>query len=327
MGCKNMIRAFRLDICAVSCIGLLLLSCTAAIEEGKQPLDNRFLAENSMMKKRLPLLERESEVLKKENRQHRATIQKLDEEKNQLSEELISLNELYTKEKTASGEEIDNLHDTIEKIEKENSESIGALVAHNKNLEAKRAEEVAALGEQIERQKEAFTQERDRIIQDNAKRELDLSTQLAVLQKTLDPKEMEIPSLKLAINEISIQLGAATTLSTTLKKDRDEATAELESVKTANADLHKKIAELGSVKAENAELNQKLAELSSVKAENVELNRKLAELSSVKAANAELSQKLAELESVKAANVELSDKLAELTSQLSSQNSPVKTSP
>ena len=39
---------------------------------------------------------------------------------------------------------------------------------------------------------------------------IEWSTELGILKKELEPKELQISSLKLAINEISIQLGAAT---------------------------------------------------------------------------------------------------------------------
>ena len=66
------------------------------VKDSKQPFDTQLMAENSMMKKRLPLVERESDVLKKENQQHRIKIQDLEMQNKQLSLELTSLNEKYT---------------------------------------------------------------------------------------------------------------------------------------------------------------------------------------------------------------------------------------
>ena len=81
----------------------------------------------------------------------------------------------------------------------------------------------------------------EQIIQQNAKRESNLLTQLNDLKKTLKPKELEIASLKATVTEISIQLAEATALSRALKKARDDSMAELESEKAAKAELIKKM--------------------------------------------------------------------------------------
>lgn len=241
---KNNSRMFAMNVCAVSFVVLLSLSCTAAVKDGKQPFNSQLLAENSMMKKRLPLIERESDVLKKENQQHRMKIQDLETQNKQLGLELTSLSEKYTNDMVIGEEQISNLQETIQEIEKENSESIEALISHNKFLEEKLVRESQALNEQIVMQKAAFNQEREQIVQENAKRELNLSNQLGVLNKKLASRELEISSLKLAISETSIQLGAANALSEALRKARDESLAELESVEATNANLNKKMAEL-----------------------------------------------------------------------------------
>ncbi len=290
---KNKSRIFALSLCATSLVLLLSLSCTMVVKDGKQPFNSQLMAENSMMKKRLPLIERESDVLKKENQQHRMRIQDLEMQNKQLGLELTSLSEKYTNEKSIGELQISNLQETIQKIEEENNKRVALLNAQSKELEAKLVRESHALNEQIVMQKTAFNREREKINQENAKKELEWATELGVLKKKLEPKELQISSLKLAINEISIQLGAATALSEELRKSKDETLAELESVKAATVDLNKKLAELESVKANNANLNKKLAELESVEAINTNLNKKLAEFSN----------------------------------KLSSQNSPTKTNP
>jgi len=257
---KNIIRTIALNICAVSLVALLSLSCTATMKDGMQPSDNQLLAENSMMKKRLPLVERESDVLKKENRQYRMKVQELEEKNKQLNLEL----EKYTNDVAIGEEEINYLHELIQRIEKENSEKIEELISHKKVLEAKLARETHALKEEIATQKSAFVKEREQILQESAKRDLSKNLEINSLKKELEPKESQISSYKLAINEISLQLGAATTLSEALKKSRDKALAELESVKAASRkNKDESLAELESVKTVNANLNKKMAELSS----------------------------------------------------------------
>jgi chromosome segregation ATPase len=230
------------------------------MKDGMQPSDNQLLAENSMMKKRLPMVERENDVLKKENRQYRIKAQELEAQNKKLSQEL----EKITNDIAIGEEEINYLHELVQRIEKENSESIEELLSRNKILEANFVREIHALNEQISKQKAVFVKEREQILQESAKRDLSQANEINALKKELEPKESQILSYKLAINEISVQLGAATALAETLRKSRDESLAELESLKVASKqNKEKSLAELESVKTVNANLNKKMAELSS----------------------------------------------------------------
>jgi chromosome segregation ATPase len=279
---KNNIHTIALNICAVSLVALLSLSCTATMKDGMQRSDNQLLAENSMMKKRLPMVERESDVLKKESRQYRMKVQELEAQNKKLSLELTSLNEKYTNDVAIGEEKISYLHEFVQKIEKENSERIEEFIALNEVLETNFARESQALKEQISTQKASFVKEREQILEENAKRDLNQSIEINTLKKELEPKESQILAFKLAINEISVQLGAATTLSEALRKARDESLAELESVKAANIKARdESLAELVSVKAASTKITEEsLAELNSVKATNANLNKKMTELSS-----------------------------------------------
>ena len=67
-------RVRALNICVLFFSVLFLLSCTAATNNSRQQQSTQLQAENSMMKKRLPLMERESDVLKKENEQLRVKL-------------------------------------------------------------------------------------------------------------------------------------------------------------------------------------------------------------------------------------------------------------
>ncbi len=270
-----------LNLCAVSCIMLLLLSCAAVVKDGRQPYNDRLLAESSMMKKRLPLIERESAVLTKENLQHQMKIQELEARNKQLGDALAALNDQYDRDMATGEEQINNLQENIEKIEQENSEKIEALISQNKDLEAKMMKERGALREQIAKQKKVFNHEQEQMTKESEKKELALTTQLDDLKKQLEPKERKIASFKLAINEISVQLGAATSLAEKLKKAKEESLAELESVKAANKKAREKLlAELESLKAANKKAgDESVAKLDSVKSDNANLNKKMAELS------------------------------------------------
>ncbi len=272
---------FALNLCAASFIMLFSFSCSAIVKDSRQPFNNKLMAESSMMKKRLPLIERECAVLEKENQLHKIKIQELEARNAQLDEVLASQKETYANDMAAGEAQISSLQETIQQQELENSRKVEELIARNKDLEEKMMKENLALHEQITKQKKAFAQEREQMMQDGAKKELALTTEVDHLEQQLAPKEREIASLKLAINEISIQLGAATTLSETLKKSRDESLAEIASVKAANLKAREKLlAELESVKAANKKAGaESMAELESVKAANADLNKKVAELS------------------------------------------------
>jgi hypothetical protein len=292
---NNHNRMFALNICAVSFVVLFLLSCTGAVKGGKQTFNSRVLAENSMMKKRLPLIERESDVLKTENQQNRMKIQDLEIQNKNLGLELVSLNEKYVNDMAVGEDQKNYLLETIQRMEKENSESTEALVSQKTALEAKLVQERNTLNKQIVMQKATFDKEREQIIQGNTKRELNLSDQLAVLKTNLESKELEISSLKLAVSEISTKLGAATTLAEAMRKARDKSFAELESVKAANEKAR---------------------------------DKSLAELEAVKAANKKVKdESLVELEAIKAVNANLNKKMVKLSKELASQNSPTQISP
>jgi chromosome segregation ATPase len=232
---------YILKLWLLSFTAILCISCVASVKAADPSIDGRLSAENSMMKKRLPLIERENDVLKKENLQHRTKIQELENRIQELDSGLKSLNEKYTKDMAAEAEQISNLKETLQMQEKDSNAKIEALVDRNKALEDKQVKEVQVLKEQIAVQKEAFGRQREQIIQENAARESKLTIQLNDLQKTVEAKGMEVSSLKLAISEISLQLGEAKLQSEVLKKARDESLAELESQKSANADLIKKV--------------------------------------------------------------------------------------
>jgi chromosome segregation ATPase len=233
-----------LSICTAILGSVLYLSCTAPVKEDEKLLNGRIYAENSTMKKRIPLIERENDVLKKENLQHRVRILDLESQIKQLGLELDSLKDKYDKDMAAGAEQINKLQENIQKIEQENSTKIQGLMSKNEALKVKMAREVQDLKEQMEKQNDAHIQERKQIMQENAQREFDLTSKLDALQKSLEARELEIASRKMAMDEISSKLGEATAQSEALKKARNEAGAELESAKAANADLVKKIESL-----------------------------------------------------------------------------------
>lgn len=233
-----------LSMCSVSLMLIVCMACPAPVKEDAQLVNGRILAENSTMKKRLPLVERENDVLKKENLQHRMKVLELESQIKQMGLELSSLNDKYAKDMAAGADQINKLQETIQRMEQESSARIRELTSKNAALKAKMGREVQELKDQMAKQNDAHILERKRIMQENAQREFDLTARLDSLKKALEAKDMEISSRKRAMDEISSRLGEVTALSESLKKARDASAAELDSVKAANADLTQKVAEL-----------------------------------------------------------------------------------
>jgi chromosome segregation ATPase len=233
-----------LRMCTGCLVLIMCMACPAPVKKDAQLLNSRVLAENSTMKKRIPLIERENDVLKKENLQQRMKVLELESQVKQQGVELVSLNDKYTKDMANGAEQINKLQETVQRIEQESSTKIQALMTKNDALQARMAREVQDLKDEMAKQNDAHIQERKQIMQANAQREFDLSAQLDNLKKVLEAKDLEIASRKMAMDEISTKLGEVTAQSEAAKKDRDAATAELESAKAANIELAKKVDDL-----------------------------------------------------------------------------------
>ena len=234
-------RLYALNVCVWSLILVSGIACTAPLHTDQSMPSNRLYAENSDMKRRLPLVERENDILKTENFQHRKKIKELEDNIKKLVSDLEALTERYNKDMAAEQDRILSLQETMEALEMENTEKIQALNLINKGLEEKMTRKVKALNGQMLKQKESFSHEREQLINENSQRESALSGQLDDVKKTLKTRELEISSLKIAISEISSKLGDATALADRLKKARDESEEELKAVKAINIGLAKKV--------------------------------------------------------------------------------------
>lgn len=230
---------YTLKICSAALLMTFCASCVTTVQKEEYPLNSRIMAENSSIKKRLPLIERENDVLRKENHQHRTNILALETKIKNLGLELAFLGEKYDNDMAMNEMQIKDLQLTIQEIEKESAERIKSLTSMKATLKRKLAREVHAHNKNIVAQKEAFEKEREQIMKANNKRESSLSGQIDALKKTINAKELESASLKKANIDISNKLGEASALAEALKKARDEASAELETVKATNTRLTK----------------------------------------------------------------------------------------
>lgn len=232
-------RLHAIKMFSGSLIVALCISCVATVKKDEYPLNSRIMAENSSIKKRLPLIERENDVLRKENHQHRSKILALETQNKNLGLELAFLGEKYDNDMVKGEIQIQDLQLTIQEIEEESFARINSLSSLNAALEKRLAREVRALNKKIAAQKRVSHLEREKMMNENAKRESSLSGRIETLKKSVDTKNMEIASLKKENNEISKKLGETTALAEAFKKSRDDVIAELEMVKATNARLTK----------------------------------------------------------------------------------------
>jgi chromosome segregation ATPase len=288
---------FAIKICLLLSVLTLCAACTAMVGKGEPADTNHFFAEYSMMRKRLPLIERENDVLKQENRQYRADNLDKRGKIEKLSQQLTTANDSYAKYKAAAENQFQSLREDMENLKMENAAKIETMAATNKAVKESLNRRIQKLGKQIETQKAAFGEERKQLVQQNAQSELKLTRRINDLNKTIEGKVTEISSLRIALSEISTRLGEVTARAVALRKARDEYVTELAAMKDTNAGLHKKV---DAAKVTNSQLQKKIDE---AKATVVQLQNKI---DTVNAANAQLRKKI---DTVSSTNTQLQKKI------------------
>jgi chromosome segregation ATPase len=223
---------------------LLTSACTTTGQVTQPDANNRILAENSQMKKRLPSIERENDVLNQENLEYKKRLRQTEAKIEKLSADLTTLNEKYAMDMAQSEEQIGNLHERYNLLQGESTRKFAELMELYNALEQKRNQDVKALNNQIAEQKNTFSLERDALKQQSAKREFELLGEIADLKKDLDSREMEIASLKTANSDISQQMNKLSAKLEASQATREQVEQELIAAKEANAKLLQKIQRL-----------------------------------------------------------------------------------
>jgi chromosome segregation ATPase len=226
---------------------VMCASCIMAARVDPQSPNDRLSAENSQMKRRLPLIERENEILKEESLEYRIKVRNLDAQIEKLSRGLTSSEEKYTHDMALSAEHNRQLQAAYELLEHESAEKNWELVDSKNELERKLTARITELDKQIIAQKKGFIKESERVKQESAKKEVMLAGQVKDLKNTLEARDEQIIALKKSIGELELKFGAAS--------------ARIEKDAKIRMDLENK---LESLKAEKTELDQKLKILSDV---------------------------------------------------------------
>ena len=262
------IRTFVLNMTVLSWVGGFCIACATPPMNATPGQKNLLLAEHSAMKKRLPLVERENDVLTKENGHYRKSVRDLNDNIDRLTGELAAAREQFSRELNAKQEQIDRLELSMQIMNEE------------------QREQVASLNQKISTQEKTFSAQRAQILKEKDQQTSTLSTQLAEKKKELKDKVLEVDGLVSANAE--------------LKKDLENKALEISQLASAKSDLEKalenKTREMALLASVNEKNLQKLQEATEAVASLKKARDKfMAELESARAANADLVRTFNEL--------------------------------
>ena len=251
-----------------SCLLACCVSCATSPIKDASEQHQKLFAEHRAMKKRLPLVERENDVLTKENQHYQKWVRDLEDKINALSDALADAKEKYAREITAKNEHINQIEMSMQQLDQEKTEQIAALnktmvtqkhafIAQRKQIIEDKKKQKAILSSQLadkEKELETKTQEIDLLA--SAKKELEnalennaleiskLVAAKADLENALENKTRQLTELAAANQKNQEKINDTSEMIASLKKARDKSMAELESQRAANADLVKTFNEL-----------------------------------------------------------------------------------
>lgn len=250
---------FKSALLPLACV--CCLSCAAHTTNAVPQQNDRFLAEYSTIKKRLPLVERENDVLAKENDHYRQWVRDLESKIKDLTGELADAREAHANQIATKNEQIEQVEGAFRELSEESERQIASL---NMAMASQQEDFIASRQQLIEENKRKQTMLSDLLAKketqlkestlkmaglttDLEKKDSqinELATLKAELEKTLKSDENKISELS-AENEKTVKaLTEANEMIASLKKARDKSMAELESAKSANAELVKTFNEL-----------------------------------------------------------------------------------
>ncbi len=250
---------FKLTLLPLFCV--CCLSCAVHSTSVPTRQTDDLLAEYNALKKRLPLIERENDVLAKENDHYRQWVRDLESKIRHLTGELASDREAHAGQLAEKTREIEQTRN--------------ALLM----LSAETARQTALLNTTIQRQKKDFGARRRKLIQESERKQALLSDQLTQTQKQLQETSLEIADLTMGLEEKSTELKALATLKMTLEQNlKSERQKNLE-LSAANEEITKALTEANeTIAALKKARDKSMAELESAKSDNAELIKTFNEL-------------------------------------------------
>lgn len=256
-------NSLKTSVINITGIILLLFSATACVTPSKTVKDDftdRIMAENSQMKKRLPLSERENDVLKQENFQYKTKLQQMAGDIEKLRSNLALLNDKYKNDMVSNQHLIQDLQEEYQSLEKLRFQEAANMNQLFDELESKRNQEVEAFIGQIEAQKagheaqvQKLQEEYVALTTENDLKIKALNEQLA-MQRTVFSKEKNDLELQYAAKE-----NAFSAKLLELNKSMEEREAQIISLKTANSEISIKFDEISRQLEQIIELDRDLA--------------------------------------------------------------------
>ncbi len=228
---------------------LLVVSCAASRPAVKDDNSDRIRAENSRYKQHLPLIERENDVLKRENLQYQAKVRGQVKKIKSLQSELEYLKQKYERDMAVNQEQIKNLREEYVLLENNSFRETQQLYLRYDELEAKKNEKIMNLEAQIDLEKRKYARD------------------MALNKERIDKLEEKYILLS---SESVEKIEKLTQQLTTQKAEFQKAEAALKQEYVAKEqDLLKRISEL------NQDLNTHENQISSLKTAHNEISRKL----------------------------------------------------
>jgi hypothetical protein len=224
--------------------GIMLLfvhSCTATDQALRQQGTDRIMAENSQMRKRIPLIERENDVLMQENLQYKSRLQEATERIDHLRADLAFLNQKFDAYAETSEMRILMLDESYRTLQDLSSQQISELNLRYEELESTRARELAELAARLNGQKAAFAAEKESLGHKAAQKEAVLNSRAAELKRLLETRDSELAALKTAHGELLARMESVSNHLAETQARRNHMEKELEAARAANEELMKRL--------------------------------------------------------------------------------------
>lgn len=214
---------------------LMFTASCATLAPRDDKLVDQLKAENRVCSQNLNLFMRENDVLKTEIiklKQHNADLKSRN---NLFKSDLTALQAKYKNDSAVWNERYSSLQQKYDVFVKQSDDKVQELTHLNKALEKRMADEIARLAEAIRRQEVDFIKEKEALVSQNTKKELEYQAAIDAMQKQLTVLSSENEVLKSRFLEAESQLEAVKKDLEALQKERKK----LIDARTADSDAQK----------------------------------------------------------------------------------------
>jgi hypothetical protein len=178
-------------------IPALFIFCSCAGMDSRD-LD-KTVSENTVLKRKVTLLERENSVIRRENNDTASLLKKSDASLEKTESDFSAFKIKYAEETKLLNNKYDNYKKRSELQIKENDGRIKLLTEQNSLLEKTLTERVKTLSEEIRKNTEKFNAEREKMKKDFAKSESEFLKKLEGEHSIAEARDKEISELKQSV--------------------------------------------------------------------------------------------------------------------------------